>query len=50
MTTNNSGLVIGFDEKWIRKHSTIEMPSDSSYTDCNHQLDQTHKEKWKRNT
>ena len=45
MIMNDSGLVIEFDGKWIRKHSTIEILSDSSYTDCDHQSDQIHKDK-----
>ena len=45
MTTNNSGSVIGFDEKWIKKHRIIMMLSDGSHTDCDHWLDQTYKDK-----
>ena len=47
MITNDSESVIGFDEKWIKKHRIIRMLSDSSHTDYNHWLDQTHKDKWK---
>ena len=47
MTTNDSESVIGFNEKWIREHSIIEMLSNGSHTDCDCQSDQTHKDKWK---
>ena len=50
MTTNDSESVIEFDEKWIKKHRTIMMLSDSSHTDCDYQSDQMHKGKWKENT
>ena len=36
MITNDLGLVIGFDEKWIKEHRTIRMLSDGSHTDYDH--------------
>ena len=45
MITNNLELVIGFDEKWIKKHRTIRMLSDGSYTNCDHWSDQIYKDK-----
>ena len=47
MIMNDLESVIGFDEKWIREHKTIRMPSDGSHTDCDHWSDQIYKDKWK---